>query len=374
MAQQHRRQKTPRQRLKNNDVQAQSDMPETHITAVEKDIEVLEEVQYVIEEEYEQLKRRNRRRLVGSGALVLVAAGLFAGATTSKNLSPKLVSAQNPASQQITTEILRPKNATASSVVYDIQDAAGTTAVLQTGKNGKIIALTANEKAAQDARLQREKAQRLATRRKQEAERQQQAQQLTNTTSPQNNLSSTTTTKTTTPADNKRKIRDDEQRRRKTQELANKAEAERAAKEAATAEKARQAQLAADKARNAERAKLVTNTTLNTTGSTSTSVATSNETARIQQEKQRAQRIAAEREKKSKQIVIQAGSFLDKTQAQKMQQQLKSMNYNSGIEEVQTAKGTVYRVKTGKFANKAEADNALKNLKDKGVKGMIVGQ
>ena len=128
--------------------------------------------------------------------------------------------------------------------------------------------------------------------------------------------------------------------------------------------------MAADKARVAERSKILGN------NNTATKPETNNNTSsdKIQQEKQRAQRIADERTKANKQIAIQAGSFADKAQAQKMQQQLKGMNYSAGIEEVKTEKGTVYRVKTGKFANKDEADNALKNMKDKGVKGIIVGQ
>lgn len=405
MAQRHQRQKSSRQHSELNAYIQSDKQPENTTQTDESDVEILEEVHYVIEEEYEQLQRRNRRRLVGAGALVLVAGGLFAAATTSNMPAPKLVTTdQNP---YVKTEILRPDNGASAVANYDLSANAeemsddtpliqtqlpkksATTAALDTNKDDKAVTLTASEKAAQDARLQREKAQRIALRRKQEAERQAQLAQNNSSannnatatkaapkaTNPTNNNVAVNTAKSTAPAaadqaEAKRKAREDEQRQRKAQALASKAESERAAKEIAAAEKIHQAQLAADKARVAERSKILGNN--NTTTKPETNNNTSSD--KIQQEKQRAQRIADERTKANKQIAIQAGSFADKAQAQKMQQQLKGMNYSAGIEEVKTEKGTVYRVKTGKFANKDEADNALKNMKDKGVKGIIVGQ
>lgn len=405
MAQRHQRQKSSRQHSELNAYIQSDKQPENTTQTDESDVEILEEVHYVIEEEYEQLQRRNRRRLVGAGALVLVAGGLFAAATTSNMPAPKLVTTdQNP---YVKTEILRPDNGASAVANYDLLANAeemsddtpliqtqlpkksATTAALDTNKDDKAVTLTASEKAAQDARLQREKAQRIALRRKQEAERQAQLAQNNSSannnatatkaaqkaTNPTNNNVAVNTAKSTAPAaadqaEAKRKAREDEQRQRKAQALASKAESERTAKEIAAAEKIHQAQLAADKARVAERSKILGNN--NTTTKPETNNNTSSD--KIQQEKQRAQRIADERTKANKQIAIQAGSFADKAQAQKMQQQLKGMNYSAGIEEVKTEKGTVYRVKTGKFANKGEADNALKNMKDKGVKGIIVGQ
>ena len=405
MAQRHQRQKSSRQHSELNAYIQSDKQPENTTQTDESDVEILEEVHYVIEEEYEQLQRRNRRRLVGAGALVLVAGGLFAAATTSNMPAPKLVTTdQNP---YVKTEILRPDSGASAVANYDLSANAeemsddtpliqtqlpkksATTAALDTNKDDKAVTLTASEKAAQDARLQREKAQRIALRRKQEAERQAQLAQNNSSannnatatkaapkaTNPTNNNVAVSTAKSTAPAaadqaEAKRKAREDEQRQRKAQALASKAESERAAKESAAAEKIHQAQLAADKARVAERSKILGNN--NTTTKPETNNNTSSD--KIQQEKQRAQRIADERTKANKQIAIQAGSFADKAQAQKMQQQLKGMNYSAGIEEVKTEKGTVYRVKTGKFANKDEADNALKNMKDKGVKGIIVGQ
>lgn len=411
MAQRHQRQKSSRQHSELNAYIQSDKQPENTIQTDESDVEILEEVHYVIEEEYEQLQRRNRRRLVGAGALVLVAGGLFAAATTSNMPAPKLVTTdQNP---YVKTEILRPDNGASAVANYDLSANAeemsddtpliqtqlpkksATTAALDTNKDDKAVTLTASEKAAQDARLQREKAQRIALRRKQEAERQAQLAQNNSSannnatatkaaqkaTNPTNNNVAVNTAKSTAPAaadqaEAKRKAREDEQRQRKAQALASKAESERAAKEIAAAEKIHQAQLAADKARVAERSKILGNTTKPETNSNTNNHLANNNTSsdKIQQEKQRAQRIADERTKANKQIAIQAGSFADKAQAQKMQQQLKGMNYSAGIEEVKTEKGTVYRVKTGKFANKGEADNALKNMKDKGVKGIIVGQ
>lgn len=71
-------------------------------------------------------------------------------------------------------------------------------------------------------------------------------------------------------------------------------------------------------------------------------------------------------------VTVQAGAFSDKALAQRIQQQLKSLNYSSHLEEVQTAKGSVYRVKTGKFANQNEAKGAIERLKSSGINGVVV--
>lgn len=408
----------------------QSEIPSTpHAPAAnaQEEVEVLEEVQYVIEEEYEQLKRKGGRRIVAAGALALVAGGLFAAATTSKTQPTLVVS--KPENQKMVTEILRPTNA-ASGVNFPAlpaDDASETQniAMVRANKNGETVMLSDAERKAELARLQREKAQRMAQLRKQEAERAErerlrQANAAATASGSLNQSGNTATAKVapTKPvktqaelaeerrlaAEARQKAREEEARRRKAQQQAqqqaNAAEKERARQEIERAEKVRQAQIAADKARAEARAKLAEKNAAAVNNNNNTNTATAkpqtqtttpqktqpttnpepknNQAAtpnvdKVQQEKQRAQRIAAERERKQ-QIVIQAGSFADKTQAQKVQQQLKSMNYQSNIEEVKTEKGTVYRVRTGKFNNREEADNSLKNMKEKGVKGIILGQ
>lgn len=368
------------------------------------EVEVLEEVQYVIEEEYTQLKRKNGRRLVAAGALALVAGGLFAAASTTGS-QPKLVT-PNPEATRPKTEILHPTAASIPVVAYPMDDelnAASEVAIVRTNKKGETVALTEAERKAEEAKLAREKAQRVAQLRKQQAERAEleRARQAAMANANPSSNTATASAKPKAPekpqktaaelAEERRKAREEQQRQRRAQQLSAQAERERAAQEAAAAEKVRQAQLAADKERAAARAKLAANQSGNSanTGNTATAKsANSNNSGsltpqnvktpaqstadKVQQEKQRAQRVAAERERR--QLAIQAGSFTDKAQAQKMQQQLKSMNYQTGIEEVKTEKGTVYRVKTGRFHSKEAADNALKNMKDKGVKGIIVGQ
>lgn len=70
--------------------------------------------------------------------------------------------------------------------------------------------------------------------------------------------------------------------------------------------------------------------------------------------------------------LVQAGAFRDKAAAQRLKQRINSLNYSVNIEEIQTDKGIVYRVKTGSFPNKAEAELALKKLQSHGIGGRVL--
>lgn len=294
--------------------------------------------------EYEQLKHKNRRRLVSAGALVLVAGSLFAAASkdnAQKQNDPSLSVVKVASQPVMQPEILRPTGSE-TKVDLNMDDVPSTAIPL---KNNMVA--TPQERAALAAK-----------------------QKAATTAKPKTNADNdNTTAKAVKPvaptqtAAEKVKAREEarlaEERRQRAQSKAAEAEARRQETEREIANKAREAQVNADRIRNDERAKLTVE--------------------RAAQEKQRAQRQAAERASKansgsSGNKAIQAGAFADKESAKRMQQQLKSMNYNARLEEVQTNKGKVYRVRTGDFANDSEAKNALNQMKNKGVNAMVVGK
>lgn len=330
---------------------------------------------YVIEE-YESFKRKNRRRLIGAGALVLIAGGLFAAASQQSGTpaAPALAPETRQAPPHaVTAEILYPDNkASAAAQAVNHIDDSQNAPIRMTKKIQAAAPLSPEEKAALEARQQRAKAQRLAQQRKQEAERAEQAAK--EQTAAGNKPADKTAADTAPKKDPKRaaadkaKEREEEQRRKKAQALTAKAEAERNAKESATAAKAREAQLAADKQRAAERAKLEKQNKNKTADKTDNNKRTAADTRTDKNTSKTAADTGNRR------VTIQAGAFMDKNHAQRVQQQLKSINYNSRLEEVQTAKGTVYRVRTGTFANQNEAKNALERIKNQGMNGVIVGK
>lgn len=298
--------------------------------------------------EYEQLKHKNRRRLVSAGALVLVAGSLFAAASkdnAQKQNDPSLSVVKVASQPVMQPEILRPAGSE-NKVDLSMDDVPSTAIPL---KNNMVA--TPQERAALAAK-----------------------QKAATTAKPKTNADNdNTTTKAVKPvapvqtAAEKAKAREEarlaEERRQRAQSKAAEAEARRQETEREVANKARIAQANADRIRNDERAKLRAQLTVE----------------RAAQEKQRAQRQAAERASKSNSgsggnKAIQAGAFADKESAKRMQQQLRSLNYNARLEEVQTNKGKVYRVRTGDFANDAEAKNALNQMKNKGVNAMVVGK
>ncbi|QMT30615.1 SPOR domain-containing protein [Alysiella filiformis] len=290
--------------------------------------------------EYEQLKRKNRRRLVGAGALVLVAGSLFAAASKDNVQNTPQLNPVKPV-EQVQTEILRPA-----------------------GSENKIDLSMDNEKAAPLVLKNNSVAPPLPQQNK--------AKPTTMAAAPTVSKPTPSVSKPSAQSSEERaKAREEaraaEERRQKAQSKAAEAEAKRLEAERAVANKARAAQAAADRNRNAERAQLTAE--------------------RAAEEKQRAQRqaqVATANSNKANnnnnksssggKSSIQAGAFADKEAARRMQQQLKDLNYAARLEEVQTSKGKMYRVRTGNFSNESEARSALNKLQNKGVNGMVVGK
>lgn len=305
--------------------------------------------------EYEQLKNKNRRRLVSAGALVLVAGSLFAAASkdNAQHANDPALTMIKVASQPTEQpEILRPAG---SDRLADLS---------MDDTPSRPIPLKNNAIATPQDRIANPTP-RVAPPTKTKTVSTTNVAKPNFTPPPQpvtENIKSREIPKPRENTKTREEMRLAEERRQRAQIKAAEAEARRLATEREVASKARAAQANADRMRNNERAQLTIE--------------------RAAQEKQRAQRQAAERANKtaaannsgSGNKAIQAGAFADKEAAKRMQQQLRSLNYNARLEEVQTNKGRVYRVRTGNFANDSDAQSALNQIRNKGVNAMVVGK
>ena len=75
---------------------------------------------------------------------------------------------------------------------------------------------------------------------------------------------------------------------------------------------------------------------------------------------------------KGRRAMIQAGAYNSQAQAKKVQQRLADAGYSASINEVDTAKGKVYRVRTGTFGSQEAAQNALAKIRLQGVDGVVI--
>ena len=75
---------------------------------------------------------------------------------------------------------------------------------------------------------------------------------------------------------------------------------------------------------------------------------------------------------KGRRAMIQAGAYNSQAQAKKVQQRLSDAGYSASINEVDTAKGKVYRVRTGSFSSQEAAQNALAKIRLQGVDGVVI--
>ncbi|WP_373746276.1 SPOR domain-containing protein [Neisseria dentiae] len=76
----------------------------------------------------------------------------------------------------------------------------------------------------------------------------------------------------------------------------------------------------------------------------------------------------------SKKAIIQAGAYSNRDQAKQMQQKLADAGVSAYITEVETSKGKVYRVRTGHYPDRETAGKALERLRKKGADGIVIGQ
>ncbi len=344
---------------------------------------------------YEHLKNKNRRRLIGAGAITVLAGGLFAAVASNgpkDNIEPKM--AQPQQQQHVTTEVLRPSGAPqAASTVPTLSAAqasrpASPSTAVQPAKPLPQERTSAKPRvqpaepmlddADTQASLAEERRLRREEQRKAKEQRRLEQQQAREEAARKRAEARQERAEARARAEQERiaKARADEARRKQAQEVVAKAEAERAAKQKAALERAAEQKAAADEARRAERAKLLAQQKAAAERAAQAKAAqkkaddkTASKTAPKQPEK-----AVANKDSKEKRASVQVGAYRDINAAKAAQQKMKGLNYSSSIEEVNTDKGKVYRLKTGSFPNRSEAELAASKLKARGLGGIVLEQ
>lgn len=296
------------------------------------------------EQAYELLKQRNKRRLVGAGAITLLVCGLFAAIagnnsanqaqqpTLTEASSPNLttntpiIAAENNQQMMIasqTTPILASNNDTASQLAMptDVSDQNPTIAT--SNQHDLVTVPTTENIDMAPAAVQESHNRHLA-------EQANQGQR--------------------------------ENARSQAQARLQRAQAEREAREQAIAERARKAQNADQLKRAAERERLAQQKAL---------VERKRE---INSTQSNAKPISAPKATGSGNFAVQAGAFSSMAQADKIRAQIGLLGYRSTISSVKTANGTLYRVQATGFNSRNEAQNAANKMKSNGLGGMVIGK
>ena len=73
-------------------------------------------------------------------------------------------------------------------------------------------------------------------------------------------------------------------------------------------------------------------------------------------------------------VIIQAGAYSSSAQANQVLQKLADAGVSAHVSESETSKGTVYRVRTGSYPNRTAANQALAKIRQQGLDGMVIGQ
>ena len=354
-------------------------------------------------DEYEHLKNKNRRRLIGAGAITVLAGGLFVAVASNgpkDNIEPKM--AQPQQQQKVTTEVLRPSGVApqTASTVPTLTAAEASRPITSSSPSTRVkpvpplaqdntsakprsqtpAADTAPTLADADSQASLEEQRRLRReeQRKAREQRRLEQQQAREEAARKRAEARQERAEARARAEQERiaKARADEARRKQAQEVVAKAEAERAAKQKAALERAAEQKAAADEARRAERAKLLAQQKAAAERAAQAKAApkkaddkAANKTVPKQPEK-----AVASKDNREKRASVQVGAYRDIAAAKAAQQKMKGLNYSSSIEEVVTDKGKVYRLKTGSFPNKSEAEIAAGKLKARGLGGIVLEQ
>ncbi|XXQ68491.1 SPOR domain-containing protein [Neisseriaceae bacterium B1] len=303
------------------------------------------------QQEYEELKQRNRRRLVGAGAITLLVGGLFAaiaGGNASENTQqPTLTEASAPNLAQTQPEAFAPNLASAPSVASQPVD---------------VLPINTAAPAASEPMIA-------------EASISTPIEEVPTTTdnaavAPTPNADGLETAPIAVQESHNRRLAEQAAQdkranvRAEAQARLQRAEAEREAREQAIAERARQAQTSAEQKRAAERERLA-----------------QQKAEAERKREQAAQAKAATQATPAKAITaikgnfaVQAGAFGSKAQADKVRSQVEALGYGASVTSVKTAKGTLYRVQATGFGNRGAAESAAAKMKARGLGGMIVGK
>ena len=355
---------------------------------------------------YEHLKNKNRRRLIGAGAITVLAGGLFAAVASNgpkDNIEPKM--AQPQQQQHVTTEVLRPSGVApqTASTVPTLTAAEASRPVTPSSPIARVVkpvtplaqdsssakprsqtptADTAPTLADTDsqASLAEQRRLRREEQRKAKEQRRLEQQQAREEAARKRAEARQERAEARARAEQERiaKARADEARRKQAQEVVAKAEAERAAKQKAALERAAEQKAAADEARRAERAKLLAQQKAAAERAAQAKAAApkkaDDKAASKTTQTRQPEKAVASKDNREKRASVQVGAYRDINAAKAAQQKMKGLNYSSSIEEVNTDKGKVYRLKTGSFPNRSEAELAASKLKARGLGGIVLEQ
>lgn len=356
-------------------------------------------------DEYEHLKNKNRRRLIGAGAITVLAGGLFIAVASNgpkDNIEPKM--AQPQQQQHVATEVLRPSGVapqtastvptlTAAEASRPITSSSPSTRVkpvpplAQDNTSAKTRTPTPTATPAptltdtdSQASLAEQRRLRREEQRKAREQRRLEQQQAREEAARKRAEARQERAEARARAEQERiaKARADEARRKQAQEVVAKAEAERATKQKAALERAAEQKAAADEARRTERAKLLaqqkTAAERAAQAKTAAPKKADDKAASKTAQTRQPEKAVASKDNREKRASVQVGAYRDLNAAKAAQQKMKGLNYSSSIEEINTDKGKVYRVKTGSFPNKSEAEIAASKLKARGLGGIVLEQ
>ena len=369
---------------------------------------------------YEQLKRRNRRRLVLASGLVVASGMLFGLALTSgddKNspfkeapvgqsqvktadepskavvLEPnkedvaaaeeaaRHADAEAPNKPQnagdeednVPVEVLKPNRESAPEDV-------GEPLVLinDTLDDGNIKGLEESERIQRAEAAKREAAERRAEERRAEERRQRQAEQRAAARKTQ--VQQETAEKENALAAKKRVLqaRAEKAEREAAAERNKLAQLEKAEKAIAERKSAKNSKDSVkDKAEPAKKAEAKVEKPKNEKAKPETAKAEKADKVRTSEKPSEKAKPKAEKEtaeaKPAKKAAIQAG-YAEKERAQSLQRKMKAAGIDSTITEVMTDKGKVYRVKSASYKNARDAERDLNKLRVHGIAGQVTSE
>ncbi|QEY23295.1 cell division protein FtsN [Neisseria animalis] len=312
---------------------------------------------------YEQLKRRNRRRLVAASGLVVLSGIMFAatiGSGGSDRSQQETVNAEK-AQQDIQPVILEP--ASAAEPVEPIpaaenrsENADGLQESAEILKpqtiqgqeepaplvliNDKLVDSDIKGLEESERLLQEEAAKRAAEEKRAEERRQRLAEQRA------------------AKREAQRKEAAEREAAAKKRAAERKAQAEKAAAER---KQAQAAKAAAERKAKQEAAKKEAAKTKQAAAQTSSGKSSRQDSSR------------AEKPQSSQRAAIQAG-YAEKERAQSLQRKMKAAGINSKIIEINTDNGKVYRVKSEAYKSREAAGRDLEKLRVHGIGGAIVNE
>lgn len=384
--------------------------------------------------EYEQLKRKNRRRLVGASALVIVAGFILARVLSqsnegaeAENITIKAASSVQTASPEQTQSVIRPNRAASSDDASDLSPAAVLEPAPESGTESVELdnpltapAATEAETAPQPV-LEPAPAPSTETAAAATATAKQQAAAKPETkpeTPSEKTVKESAKTapapvskpaKTEAPkaeADNapppvviinnrvepdaqaeaarkaaEKKAAEQKAAQQKAAQAAQKAKAEAAAKEAEREKAAHQAKQEAGRLKAQQQAKAKAEAEKRAAQAEQKKQQEANRKAAQDALTNKSSRPAEKSDPKAilegktnTKAMIQIGAYSSRQQAQQMQQKLADAGVSTYVSETETSKGKVYRVRTGSYPNREAAGKALERIRQKGADGMVIGQ